>query len=135
MHFGRPLAHFWLPFGSRWLTFGSRWLTFGSRWLTFGSLWLPFGSLWRPFGSLRLPFGSRVASFESLLLSPGLIFHSFMHFRRKYRAKSYFYEFSIENQILSQPNRIFPKRAERTPTENTSSFVTYLQGPGAEHLP
>ena len=58
-----------------------------------------------------------------------------MYFRRKCRAKSFFNVFFIENGIFGQPNRTFPKCAERTATERTSSFLTYLQGPGAEHLP
>ena len=121
IHFGRPVAPFGLPFGSLWLLLGSLWLTFGPLWLTLGSLWLTFASLLPPFGSL--------------LLSPGLIFHIFNYFRRKCRAKLFFYVFFIKNYIFGQPNRTFPKCAERTPTEKTSSFVTYLQGSGAEHLP
>ena len=138
MHFGRPLAHFWLPFGSRWLTFGSLWLTFGSRWLTFGSLWLPFGSLLVSLGSLLVPFASLLltrGSIFSLLLYPGLIFHIFIYFQRKCKGKSFYNVLFIKSYIFGQPNRTFPKCAERTPTEKTSSFVTYPQGPGAEHLP
>ncbi len=108
MYCGRRLAHLRLPFGSLWLPFAPLWLTAGS-------LWLPLGSLWHPFGSL-LP------SVGSLLQYPGLILHNFMYFRRKYRAKPYFYTFFVENHILGQPNRIWPKRVERTPTELTSSL-------------
>ena len=138
MHFGRPLAHFWLPFGSHWLPFGSRRLTFGSLWLIFGSLWLPFGSLLVSLGSLLVPFASLLltrGSIFSLLLYPGLIFHIFIYFQRKCKGKSFYNVLFIKSYIFGQPNRTFPKCAERTPTEKTSSFVTYPQGPGAEHLP
>ena len=121
MHFGRPLAHLWLPFRSPWLPFGSLWLTFGSLWLTFGSLCLPVGSL--------------LVSFGSLLVSPGFIFSYFCVFSLKMSCKIVFYVFFIEKYILSQPNRTFPKRAERTPKESTSSLVTSPKGPRAERLP
>ena len=94
-------------------------------WITVDSLlahfWLTLPPFWRTFGSL--------------LLSLGLIFNNFMYIQRKSRANHLFMYFWMENKILRQPNRTFPKRAERTPKERTSSLVTPPQEPGAEYSP
>ena len=130
-HFRLPLAHFWPPLAHFWLPLAPFWFTFGSLWLPFGSLLVSLGSLLVPFASLLLTRGS----IFSLLLYPGLIFHIFIYFQRKCKGKSFYNVLFLKSYIFGQPNRTFPKCAERTPTENTSSFVTYPQGPGAEHLP
>ena len=121
MHFGRPLAHHWLPFGSPWPPFGSLWFPFGSLWLPFGSLWLPFGLLLVPFGSLLL---TRGVHFLTFAVSWPLFWY-FSIFSSKISCKIIFLNNSHRKSILNQSNRIFPKSAERTPTESISSLIPH----------
>ena len=76
-------------------------------WLTFGSLLAPLGCLLVPFGFLLAHFWcpwdhfcSPLRSMFTLLRSPGVIFNSFWNFRWVSYVNSYFFEKSMEIQLI-----------------------------------
>ena len=139
MHFGRPLAHFWHPWASKWLTFGSRWLPFGSLLAPFGSLLAPFGSLWLTFGHPFRGDSENFHKFPYIFMNlPDwltIFLRIFMFFATPLLKNMYFRKHPRILICSGNPFRKKPQNAKGTPTENTSSFVASLQGPGAEHLP
>ena len=124
--FSRPylLDAFYVEFGSLWAPFWRPLAHFG---VPLAHFWLTFGALWFTFAHLGVHFLTLAVSWP--------LFLYFSVFSSKISCKIIFLNNSHRKSILNQSNRIFPKSAERTPTESISSLVTHPQGPGAEHLP
>ena len=128
---GPLLAHFRLPFGSPWLPFGSLLAPFGSLLAPFDSLWLTFGTLFEEI--TRTFINSQTFSW---ICTIGYKFlWIFMFFATPLLKNVYFRKHPRILLCSGNPFRKKPQNAKGTPTENTSSFVASLQGPGAEHLP
>ena len=152
----RRMAPFWSPFGSICVVLVLFGLDFELCTVPFRSLWLVFGSqisertFWKPLSAKHLEkipstpdrknpflwhtFGTLFENIMKASLIPRH-FHEFARLVTPLLKKVYFHKHPRVLLCSGNPFRKKPQNAKSTPTENTSSFVASLQGPGAEHLP